>query len=251
MPMKGVIVAAGQGSRLRPLTNDCPKPLLKVRGRPLIDYTIEAFASAGIKELAVVIKRKGGKLHCYLRDRWNHGSDVTCLPNHLHARGNATSVLAARAFIGEEPFLLAMADHLIAPQIPAALLSHPVDAHALCVDRAAQSGPALLDATKVWLDWQGHVLCIGKRLQRWKAVDCGVFLFQPRVFRHIQDILDLATGRCSITRLVRHLVACGDPVHTVDVSGAFWMDVDTPEDLRRARAVLPRRGALALPGSLP
>lgn len=243
--MKGVILAAGLGHRLLPLTLHCPKPLVPVLDRPLIDYTIEAFARAGFEELGVVLGHDEEMLACYLRESLNHGIAVCCVRNEQYQRGNGTSVYAARAFVGNEPFVVSMADHLISTKILSALLARPCDQHILCVDREMRDGPALDDATKVWLDTQGRVRRIGKRLKRWHAVDVGVFLFQPRVFSYIEDLPDRADGRCSITSVVRHMIACGDQLHTCDVSGAFWLDVDTPDDLLCARRTLGLRAKLA------
>jgi len=241
MAIKGVIVAAGLGLRLMPYTKNCPKPMLLVGGRPLIDYTIEAFARAGIKELGIVLGGNGDRLRRHLWRNGNHGLSVVCLSNGLCHRGNATSILAAQAFIGQEPFVASVADHLIAPQILAPLLSRCFDAHVLCIDFGTRTGPALEDATKVCLDRRHRVKRIGKGLTSWDALDCGVFLFQPRVFRYIQELLDHAHGQCTITNLVRHILASGDQVHTVNISGAFWLDVDTPADLARARTLFAPR----------
>ena len=245
--MKGVNVAAGLGLRLSPLTENCPKPLLPVQGRPLIDHTIEAFARAGFEELGIVLGHNEAMLACYLRESSNHGIAVCCLHNEQYQRGNGTSIYAARVFVGNEPFVVSMADHLISPQILSALLARPCDSHILCVDRETRDGPTLDDSTKVWLDTQGCVRRIGKRLKQWHAVDVGVFLFQPRVFSHIKDLPVRADGRCSITSVVQYMIACGDQLHTCDVSGAFWLDVDTPDDLVRARRALDLRAELAQP----
>jgi len=89
-----------------------------------------------------------------------------------------------------------------------------------------------------YVDEQGRVQRIGKHLKRWHAVDVGVFLFQPRVFDHFWDLSGHMDGQCSITGLVRRMIAHGDDLHTCDVSGAFWLDVDTQDDLVYARRVL-------------
>ena len=57
--MKGVILAAGDGTRLAPLTNNCPKPLVPVLGQPLIEYTIHSFVQVGIRELVIVVGYRG------------------------------------------------------------------------------------------------------------------------------------------------------------------------------------------------
>ena len=81
--MKGVILAAGAGTRLEPLTRELPKPLVSVLGRPLIDYTIEAFARAGFSRLAVVTGHNGHVLRRYLDDGSRYGRDATvdAMPN--------------------------------------------------------------------------------------------------------------------------------------------------------------------------
>lgn len=236
--MKGVIVAAGLGHRLSPLTWHCPKPLLSVLGRPLIDYTIEAFVRSGFRELGVVVGYNGAMLRHYLEDGVRYDIAIRCLRNDRYPRGNATSVYAARAFVADEPFVLSMADHLISPRILSTLLSRPWATHVLCVDREVRASAPLDDATKVWLDEHGRVRRIGKHLKRWHAVDMGVFLFQSRVFDHIYDLQHDSDGQCSITDLARRMIAHGDDLYTCDVSGAFWLDVDTWDDLVYARKLL-------------
>ena len=66
--MRALILAAGRGERMRPLTNDLPKPLLPAGGQPLIDYHIQALARAGIRELVVNLSWQGDKLRSYLGD---------------------------------------------------------------------------------------------------------------------------------------------------------------------------------------
>ena len=72
-PMRALILAAGRGERMRPLTNDLPKPLLPAGGQPLIDYHIQALARAGIRELVVNLSWHGEKLRDYLGDGRRYG----------------------------------------------------------------------------------------------------------------------------------------------------------------------------------
>jgi choline kinase len=236
--VKGVIVAAGLGQRLSLFTSYRPKPLLSVLERPLIDYTIEAFARTGFEEVGVVLGYNGDIVRRYLEDSSRYGIAVYCLHNAQYRRGNATSVYAARTFTGGEPFILAMADHLVSPRILHRLLTCSWTTHVLGVDRRTRAGPTLRDAARVWLDKDGRVQRIGKGLKRWHAVDVGVFLFWPRVFDHLSDLLQHSGKKCSITHLVRRMIARGDDLCACDVSGAFWLDVDTPDHLIYTRRVL-------------
>jgi choline kinase len=210
-----------------------------VLGRPLIDYTIEAFVKAGFTRLGVVTGFQGHLLRDYLDDGRRYGLRIQCLPNAQHSRGNASSILASQSFVQDEAFVVSMADHMISPAILKRLLACVGSGHTLCVDRHAHAPPQINDATKVWVDERGFVAHIGKGLTKWNAIDVGVFLFTPGIFHHITACLH--NGVCSITRTIRWMIACGDTLRTCDVSGAFWLDVDTPDDLRYACAVLRRR----------
>ena len=244
--MKGVILAAGAGTRLRPLTGGHPKPLVAVLGRPLIDYTIEAFVQAGFTALGVVVGHEGHLLHRYLGDGSRYGIRIQCLPNARFWRGNATSVLASQPFVQNEPFVVSMADHIISPIILKRLLACAGRGHKLCVDRQAHAPPQVNDATKVWVDERGFVVRIGKQLACWNAIDVGVFLFTPRVFHHIAACR--CDDLCSITHVMRWMIDCGDPLNACDVSRTFWLDVDTPDDWRYACAALRRRESAAAAG---
>ena len=241
--MKGVILAAGAGTRLNSSAREIPKPLVPVLGRPLIDYTIDAFVQTGFSLLGVVVGYKGHLLRQYLGDGSQYGISIRYLSNPHYRRGNAASILASQPFVQNEPFVVSMADHLISDIILKRLIAGAGRGHMLCVDSRDRAPQQISDATKVWLDEKGFVVEIGKDLVRYNAIDTGVFLFTPRVFHHIS--ICLLNGPCSITRAMRQMIANGDPLGTCNVSGAFWLDVDTPDDLRYASATLRRRALVA------
>jgi choline kinase len=237
--MKGLILAAGSGTRLRPLTQNIPKPLVSVMGQPLIDYTIEAFIQAGFTELGVVGGYKGCLLQEFLGDGKRYGIKINYIHNKHYQLGNTTSILASQHFVNQEPFIVSMVDHMISPAILSCLFNKVECGNILCVDRQVQSTLHCKEATKVWIDERGFVLEIGKGLSRFNAIDTGVFLFTPRVFHHLS--ICLQNGPCSITRALRHMIAKGDTVISCDITGSFWFDVDTLDDLEYVCTVLQRR----------
>ena len=179
-----------------------------------------------------------------LGDGKRRGIRIEYLPNVNYWRGNATSILACQPFVRQEPFVVSVADHMISSVILQRLIESDGRYHALCVDRLTRTLPKIRDATKVWVDGSGFVERIGKELTRFNAVDTGVFYFTPRVFKHISACLQ--EGTCSITRVARLMMANGEPLFACDVSGSFWFDVDTLDDLRNARVAL-RRWEVAAP----
>lgn len=238
--MRGVILAAGDGTRLAPLTADCPKPLVPVLGRPLLDYTLEAFGQVGIREIGLVVGYRGGMLAEHLRNH-RYGMRVRCLPNPDYKRGNGSSIYAAREFAESEPFIVAMADHLISANILEKLLCAPRGSAVLCVDHQAHAPPQLDDATRVWVNEKGFILRIGKALQRWNGVDAGVFRLQPTIFPILARLMRDELRPCTVTRAVRQVIASGEGLRACDISGCFWLDVDTPADLAYARRALQHR----------
>ncbi|HID65232.1 MAG TPA: nucleotidyltransferase [Anaerolineae bacterium] len=235
--MKGVILAAGDGTRLAPLTINRPKPLVPVLGRPLIEYTIDSFGQAGIRELVIVIGYRGEMIARKIGDGSRYGLKVSYAPNPGYKGGNGTSIYAARPFLADEAFVLAMADHMIASPLLRKLLARREIDDTLCVDRAAKAPPQVKDATKVWVNDAGLITRIGKELEHWNAVDTGVFLFTPRIFPIVADLMEKHDGRCSVTEAVRGLIS-QKGMRACDVSGAFWMDVDTLADLQYVERLL-------------
>ena len=233
--MKGVILAAGDGTRLVPLTLNCPKLLLTVSGRPLLDYTIEAFVEAGIRELVLVIGYKSEMIKQHVGDGSRYGARVEYVFNPYYILGNALSVYSAHENVGEEHFILAMADHMICPHILEVLLAERDGLDTLCVDRQAQAPPQVKDATRVWVNDKGFIVRIGKGIEHWNAIDTGVFLFTRHIFAAISQLPHSGDNGCGISDAVTWLIRKGHGMRACEVSGAFWMDVDTPEDLRYAQ----------------
>lgn len=220
--MKGIIVATGLGQCLYLLTNCSSKPSNSAPERPLIDYAIEAFTNAGFEELGVVLGPNEDILRAYLQNSARYGIAIYCLYNPWYSRGSATSLYAARLFVGGEPFILAVADRILPPYILLPLLAYPWSTHVMCVIRGYKRELGWRSRTKVQLDAYGYVQRIGKHLQHWHAVDAGVFLFQPRIFHDLSNLLRHHTKTCSIVHLLRYIIAHGDNPSVCDVSNSSW-----------------------------
>ncbi len=234
--MKGVILAAGDGIRLAPLTNHCPKPLVPILDKPLIEYTILSYRQVDIRELVIVIGYRGEMIVREIGDGSRYDLKVSYAPNPWYQGGNGTSIYAARPFLTDEAFILTMADHMVASSILRKLLEEEMD-DTLCVDRAAKAPPQVKDATKVWVNEASQITRIGKDLEDWNAIDTGVFLFSPIIFPIVAELMQKQDGRCTVTEAVRRLIILKG-LRACDVSGAFWMDVDTVADLQYVERLL-------------
>ncbi|CAK0764099.1 N-acetylmuramate alpha-1-phosphate uridylyltransferase [Gammaproteobacteria bacterium] len=108
--MKAMVLAAGHGERMRPLTDHTPKPLLQAGGRALIEYHLEALAAAGITEVVVNHGRLGGQIESYLGDGARYGLVLRYSPEGDQPLETGGGILCALPLLGEDPFLVVNAD---------------------------------------------------------------------------------------------------------------------------------------------
>lgn len=236
--MQAVVLAAGDGGRLYPLTATTPKPLLRLEGRPIINHVLDALSAAGINDVVVVVGHEGAQIRAALEQLHPCGMNVRFIENEDFLTGNARSLWAAREAIDERsPFVLAMADHLVEPAIVHALASDADGRCRLAVDRAHMDDARASEATRALVDG-GLVVDLGKELEDWNALDTGVFWCTPRIFDAITH--ERRDGEAGA--VFASLARAGE-LDAVDVTGLQWIDIDTPDDLRRAAALVkPMRG---------
>ena len=236
---KAVVLAAGRGSRLGFLTRFRPKALMPVAGRALVAHVLDSLARAGIDEAVVVCGYRGDQLEGALAEGTPLG--VACVRNPEYEREASLSLAAAREACGNEPFLLVMGDHLFEPALVRRLLRAGESFSSMYVDRAPSlvaadfgSWPAdyVEEATKLEVDDAGRVGAIGKGLSRWDALDTGVFLCRPPVWEAVE-----AAGDAPLSAVFGRLAEEGQLV-AADVTGCFWYDVDTADDLAAVEAEL-------------
>jgi len=208
-----------------------------VGSRPLIEYPLRALVQAGVRELAIVIGYLGGEIQRRLGDGQALGARITYIWNHRYQGGNASSLACARSWVGQQPFLLLMGDHLVSPALIRCLTRAAADQ--VAVDRLPAEHLALADAVKVLVGEDGQVLAIGKGLAHWNGVDAGAFLCTAAIFNALGEgngVAELSQAMATLAT-ARRLWAC-------DISGHPWLDVDTPQDLLMANRLVESCGFL-------
>lgn len=108
--MKAMILAAGRGERMQPLTLTTPKPLLKAGPKRIIEYTLEALARAGIKEIIINHAYLGEQIPAYLGDGRNYSVNISYSPEPNGPYETAGGIINALPLLGDEPFLLVNGD---------------------------------------------------------------------------------------------------------------------------------------------
>ena len=232
---KGIILAAGSGNRMGSLTAICPKVLLLVNGEQLIGSPIEALVTAGVRDIAIVVGYLGDKLIETLSHGIDFGVRLQYIYNSDYLGGNAISVHKTREWAQGEPVVLCMGDHLIDGEIVKRLLDRPAFNETLCIDYTPAHHHELAEATKVTVDSNGCIKDIGKDLVYWDALDTGVFLLTENFFQALHTLIQYRGTNVTISDVIRFLVSRGHLFDTCNVSGCFWADVDTEEDLDMVR----------------
>ena len=210
--MKAMILAAGRGNRMRPLTDRVPKPLLEAGSRPLIQYHIERLAAAGIRDIVINHAHLGEQIEATLGDGSRFGVRIRYSPEHT-ALETGGGIFKALPLLGPEPFLVINGD-IWSDLEPAGLHLRETDlAHLVLVDNPPHhpSGDfALTD---------GRVRADGDR----RLTFSGVGVYSQALFA------DCRPGAFPLAPLLRAAMAEGR------VGGEHhagrWLDIGTPERL--------------------
>ncbi|MFQ5667070.1 MAG: NDP-sugar synthase, partial [Candidatus Binatia bacterium] len=207
-----MILAAGRGSRLRPLTNAVPKPLLEVGGRPLIAFALRLLRDAGVREVVINLHHLGDQVRSCLGEGSAYGVRITYSEeNPILDTGGA--IAAARAFLAGDTFVVLNADTVMD-----LVLRQVIDFHqrqramATMVLRAdvdaARYGVIEVDARQRIRRFLGHADTGASAESLTPLMYAGALIFEPRVFEY------LPPGVYSITRDVYpRLLAAGEPLY--------------------------------------
>ncbi len=231
--MKCVIVAAGQGTRLRAIAP--LKPLAPLLGVPLIVRVIETAMAGGVSEFVVVTGYEGAWLEQYLEALTvERGLNLTCVRNPDWMGSNGLSVAAAAPYV-DGKFILLMSDHLFDPDIVTDLAKahwHAPEVVLAVDSRLDNPLVDLNDVTRVDVSRSGVIRRIGKHIEPYNAFDTGVFLASPLLIGAIRDSV-AAGGGGGISEGMQALADRG-LARTFDIGGRFWLDVDDPAAFVRA-----------------
>lgn len=232
-----LILAAGEGTRMHPLTLTRPKPLLPVAGKPMIQWTIDSLNEAGIDDIHVLVGSNEEKVKAAL------GDDVGYIRQES-ATGTASAVGCAEESISG-PFICVNGDVVVEDFLFKGL-----------VETYKKKGTNVMTVTQarqpehfgvVELDRDGNVLEITEKPAKPKSnyINAGVYAFEPSVFEYIKKTKKSKRGEYEITETLRMASCFG---HVYD---GYWLDVGKPWDLLDANAFhLKRMGKGRLEGEV-
>jgi NDP-sugar pyrophosphorylase family protein len=234
--MKAMILAAGLGTRLRPLTNDRPKALITVAGKTLLEITIERLRSFGVREIIVNVHHFAEQIEEFLRANRNFGIRMEISgEDELLDTGGALKK-AAWFFSGDdESFLLHNVDVMSTIDLAAMVKAHR--------ERGALATLAVMDRkTSRYLLFDEAGLLCGRRagadgaretvraVQQTNALAfCGIHVISPRLLQHITE-----AGAFSIVPMYLRLAAEGEKIAAFRADASMWRDLGTSESLAEA-----------------
>jgi MurNAc alpha-1-phosphate uridylyltransferase len=217
--MRAMLLAAGRGERMRPLTDATPKPLLRVGGRPLIVWHLERLARAGVHEVAVNVSWLGHQLREALGDGRAYGVSITWFDEGPEPLETAGGIVNALPFLAGGPFLVLNADVYSEAPLPAAPAAGRL-AHLLLVDNPVHHPRGDFGCEA------GELRCIGSP----RYTFSGIASYRPELFA------GLAPGRRPLRPVLDRAAHAG--FATASRHAGRWVDVGTPERLAALDASL-------------
>lgn len=243
--MEAMILAAGAGTRLRPLTDFVPKALVEVGGRPLLARVMDRLAEVGVTRLVINTHHHEDQVRTFLDENTPPGIEVSISPEPDGPYETGGGLFAAsHFFLRDAPFLLHNVDVLSKVPLEDLVTAHVRSADSsdmLVASLAVQERDAkrrLVFDDRGLLGWENrgsdrakdgvyHVREPAGDLKRMAFT--GIHVLDPRIF----DLSD-RTGKFSIITLYLELAARGFVIYPVDMSAYNWIDVGTPEKLAEA-----------------
>jgi NDP-sugar pyrophosphorylase family protein len=228
--MKAMLLAAGEGRRLRPLTEHLPKPMLPVLGRPLISYLLDLLRQHGVREVAINLHHCPAPLVSYVREGQQFGLRIV-YSHEERLLGSAGAVRRLASFWGNEPFFVVYGDVLTNLNLSALLRFHRRRDAAVTV--ALYRPEALHECGVARLDEDSRVIEFVEKPPAdstpspWASA--GVYVVDPAVLDHVPDETPFDFGYDLLPRLLN----AGAPVYGYR-SEALVLDIGVPQRYRRA-----------------
>jgi MurNAc alpha-1-phosphate uridylyltransferase len=214
--MKAMILAAGRGERMRTLTDTTPKPLLKVAGKALIEYSIENLVRAGFDDIVINVAYLGWQIRAFCGDGSRWRAMIRYSDEGDRALETAGGIAKALPLLGDEAFLVVNADILCAYDLAALRTIKPDLAHLVLIDN-----PPHHPQGDFFLHENGLITEVGEP----KLTFSGIGVYRPALFANIGD------GQALKLRPVLDQAVRQAGVSAEHFRGR-WLDIGTPERLR-------------------
>lgn len=231
--MKGLILAGGRGTRLRPITHTGPKQLIPVANKPVLQYAIEDLRKSGITDIAIVLGNKGRKeIQQFLGDGSEYNVDITYIVQG-DPLGLAHAVGCAESFVGGDDFVVYLGDNITKYGLSDFVQSFKDGASSASVAIQEVDNPERFGIVE--LDENDNVVTLVEKPNNPPSdlAMIGTFIFSAKIFDAIAEIEPSDRGEFEITDAIRNLLNRGHDIEAVPVNG-WWKDTGMPKDILEA-----------------
>ena len=242
--MKAVILAAGKGTRMRELTQEIPKPMLQVQGKPILEHIVSGLVGAGIHEIFIVTGYQAETIEAYFKDgsQWN---TRIAYGRQLVQDGTGRAPELARDFIGPSPFLLTYGDILVNPETYQQMIHRYNEDYFSGVVTVTPGE----DVTKGGLNFFDDTFCLTRLVEKPSEAqvqqlreegllkpgapawyNAGIYIFKPSLFEFTEQLEKSPRGEYELTDAIGALLATKHRLAGLEIQGR-WVDVRDPEVL--------------------
>jgi UDP-N-acetylglucosamine diphosphorylase / glucose-1-phosphate thymidylyltransferase / UDP-N-acetylgalactosamine diphosphorylase / glucosamine-1-phosphate N-acetyltransferase / galactosamine-1-phosphate N-acetyltransferase len=229
---KAVLLAAGRGTRMRELTVDFPKPMIDVRGKPVLQHIVEGLRDAGARRFLIIVGYRAEMVRNFFGDGRHHQVDIEYATQTVQD-GTGRVVNLARDFAGGWPFILSYGDILISPVNYKRLVDLPDNCEAIIT---VTRGEDVSKGGAVFVNDQMELVDLrekpkpGELTSPW--YNAGLYAFRPSIFEFIARLKPSPRGEYELTDAIRDLAQSGKEVKALELTGE-WADVRDPETLAK------------------
>jgi len=237
LELKAIVLCAGKGTRLRPLTDTIPKPLIPIANRPVLFYVLDQIAQIGIKEIGIVVSPENKS------QIKNAVSKAAEWPADIHyivqeeAGGLAHAVTAAEVFLDKYPFLMFLGDNIIQGNLSRFVQQFCNDTSRALILLKEVDDPRLFGVAE--LGGHGKIVRLVEKPREPKSnlAMVGVYFFTPVIHQAIKQIKPSGRGELEITDAIQWLLEQGEEVGSQTVCG-WWLDTGKKDDLLAANRII-------------
>jgi len=233
---KAVLLAAGRGTRMRELTAELPKPMIKVRGKPILLHIVEGLQAAGIKNFLIIVGYHGDAVRSYFDDGTCFGLQIK-YATQVVQDGTGRVVDLARDFVGQSPFVLSYGDILVDPVNYKSIVDLPGEVEAIV---SVKQNEDVSKGGAVFVNERMEVADIREKSQLGETTsawyNAGVYALRPSIFDWTAKLQPSPRGEYELTDAIRDLAQCGKKVKALELTGA-WADVRDPEILAQLNSL--------------
>jgi dTDP-glucose pyrophosphorylase len=229
---KAVLLAAGRGTRMREMTAEIPKPMLEVRGKPVLQYIVEGLRDASVSEFLIIVGYRADAVQNFFGDGSRYKIAIQYSTQTVQD-GTGRVIELAKNFVANDPFILGYGDILVAQENYKRIADLPNDNEALI---SVTRGEDVSKGGAVFVNEQMQLLDLrekpkpGEPTSPW--YNAGLYAFRPSIFDFTAKLKPSPRGEYELTDAIRELAQSGKTVKALELSGN-WADVRDPEVLAR------------------